>query len=52
MYKHYTTTCPECAEKYELISDRVTISGKCPNCGHLGFAFILQLKTQQKVENK
>jgi hypothetical protein len=51
MYKHFKATCPECTEEYDLISDGVTISGKC-KCGHLGFAFISQVNSRQKVEKK
>lgn len=45
-YKKYEAICPECTEKYTLISDGFTISGKC-KCGHLGFAFIPQTEASE-----
>ena len=42
MYRKSVVICPEGVEEITLISDTITISGKC-KCGHFAFAFIPQI---------
>jgi hypothetical protein len=47
--KHFEAICPDCAEKYTLISDGITINGKC-KCGHLSYAFINQSINRKELK--